>query len=186
LNKQALVHRSQLLDQIPRSTPGIYTLSGGQQTGKTTLLKQWMAELLKSRVPANSIAYMTGELINDHHSLVRLVTGLLTEMPAQDLKFIILDEVTYIRDWDKGVKYLADAGMLESTVLMITGSDMVIIKEARMRFPGRRGISEKLAGFVADQFQQPMLFEIGQSPVVENDGRSDRKRNFGNEGRASV
>lgn len=62
-----------------------------------------MAELLKSRVPANSIAYMTGELINDHHSLVRLVTGLLTEIPAQDLKFIILDEVTYIRDWDKGV-----------------------------------------------------------------------------------
>ena len=144
LNKQALVHRSQLLDQIPRSASGIYTLSGGRQTGKTTLLKQWMAELLKNRVPVNSIAYMTGELINDHHSLVRLVTDLLAEMPAQDLKFIILDEVTYIRDWDKGVKYLADAGMLESTVLMITGSDMVIIKEARMRFPGRRGISEKV------------------------------------------
>jgi predicted AAA+ superfamily ATPase len=34
--------------------------------------------------------------------------------------------------------------MLENTVLVITGSDMAIIKEARMRFPGRRGISEKV------------------------------------------
>jgi predicted AAA+ superfamily ATPase len=87
---------------------------------------------------------MTGELVDDHHSLIRLVTDLLTEMPTRDLKFIILDEVNYIRDWDKGVKYLADAGMLENTILVITGSDMVIIKEARMRFPGRRGISQKV------------------------------------------
>ena len=144
LNKQALVHRSQLLDQIPRSISGIYTLSGGRQTGKTTILKQWMAELLESRVPPHSIFYMTGELVDDNHSLIRLVTDLLTDMPAKDLKFILLDEVTYIKDWDKGVKYLADAGLLENTVLMITGSDMVIIKEARMRFPGRRGISEKV------------------------------------------
>jgi predicted AAA+ superfamily ATPase len=144
LNKQALVHRSQLLDQIPRYISGIYTLSGGRQTGKTTLLKQWMAELLERRVPSNAIAYMTGELVDDHHSLIRLVTDLLTEMPDKDLGFIFLDEVTYIRDWDKGVKYLADAGMLENTVLVITGSDMVIIKEARMRFPGRRGVSDKV------------------------------------------
>jgi predicted AAA+ superfamily ATPase len=103
-----------------------------------------MAELLEGSVAPNSIAYMTGELVDDHHSLVRLLTDLLTEMPDKDLLFIFLDEATYIRDWDKGVKYLADAGMLENTVLVITGSDMVIIKEARMRFPGRRGISEKV------------------------------------------
>jgi len=69
LNKQALVHRSQLLDQIPRYISGIYTLRGGRQTGKTTLLKQWTAELLESRVPPKAIAYMTGELVDDHHSL---------------------------------------------------------------------------------------------------------------------
>ena len=103
LNKQALVHRSQLLDQIPRNISGIYTLSGGRQTGKTTLLKQWMAELLERRVPPKAIAYMTGELVDDHHSLIRLVTDLLTEMPDKDLKFIFLDEITYIRGWDKGV-----------------------------------------------------------------------------------
>ena len=58
--------------------------------------------------------------------------------------FELLDEVTYIRDWDKGIKFLADAGILENIILLLTGSDTVIIKEARMRFPGRRGPADKV------------------------------------------
>jgi len=142
LQQQPLVHHSQLLDQLPRQQPGIYTISGGRQIGKTTLLKQWMADLLKSGVAPERIAYLTGELIDDHHSLVRLLTEILNEMPATGVLYLLLDEITYIRDWDKGVKYLADAGMLENITMFLTGSDMIIIKEARMRFPGRRGIAD--------------------------------------------
>ena len=74
-------------------------------------------------------------------------------MPDSDLKFLILDEVTYIKDWDKGVKYLADAGLLENVVFILTGSDLVIIKDARMRFPGRRGQSDRV-----DFFLYPLNF----------------------------
>jgi len=139
LRQQLLVHRSHLLDQLPRHQPGIYTIGGGRQIGKTTLMKQWMAELLQRGVAPKRIAYLTGELIDDHHSLVRLVVETLNEIPSTDVCYLLLDEVTYIRDWDKGVKYLADAGMLENIVMFVTGSDLAIIKEARMRFPGRRG-----------------------------------------------
>ena len=103
-----------------------------------------MAKLLEAHIPPESIVYVTGELIDDHHSLVRILTGLLNEMPDTDLNYILLDEVTYVNNWDKGIKYLADAGMLEQTVLVITGSDLVIAKEARMRFPGRRGLSDEV------------------------------------------
>ena len=88
-----------------------------------------------------AIIYLTGELIDDHHSLVRIITDISASMPKAGTGYILLDEVTYIKDWDKGVKYIADAGMLQNIVLFITGSDIAIIKEARMRFPGRRGIS---------------------------------------------
>jgi hypothetical protein len=138
---QPLVHHPALLDRLPTMEPGIYSLSGGRQIGKTTLMKQWMARLIDLRIHPLQIAYVTGELINDHHSLVRLVTDLLRRFPEMETSYLIVDEVTYIRDWDKGVKFLADAGMLEQTVMMLTGSDMGIIKEARMRFPGRRGKS---------------------------------------------
>ena len=61
-----------------------------------------------------------------------------------NLKYLIIDEVTYIRHWDKAVKFLADAGQLEDITLMLTGSDMLILSEARMRFPGRRGVADKV------------------------------------------
>jgi predicted AAA+ superfamily ATPase len=144
LARQALIYHSPLLDQIPRNTPGIYTISGGRQIGKTTLLKQWMSELLEAKAEPLSIAYFTGEIIDDHHSLIRLLTDFIHEMPDTHISYVLLDVVTYINNWDKGVKYLADAGLLENVALVITGSDLAIIKEARMRFPGRRGVSSRV------------------------------------------
>ena len=139
LQKQILVHRSSLLSQLPYHRPGIYTIGGGRQVGKTTLIKQWMTDLLHDGIVPECIIYMTGELIDDHHSLVMLISETLTEMPEMDLRYIFLDEVTYIRNWDKGIKYLADVGMLENVIIMLTGSDLALIKEARMLLPGRRG-----------------------------------------------
>lgn len=144
LRNQVLVYRFPLLDHLPGKTPGIYSISGGRQIGKTTLLKLWMAELLQKPVDPARIVYFTGELIDDHHSLVRLVTETVQEMPKSKICYLLLDEVTYIRDWDKGIKFLADAGILENIILLLTGSDTVIIKEARMRFPGRRGPADKV------------------------------------------
>jgi predicted AAA+ superfamily ATPase len=141
LNKLPLVYRSKLISRFSKLDTGIYTISGGRQIGKTTLLKQWMAKLIKDNIDPGTIAFVTGELIDDHHSLVRVINDVLNAMPDESLKYLIVDEVTYIKDWDKGVKYLADAGLLENVILMLTGSDLIIIGEARMRFPGRRGAS---------------------------------------------
>lgn len=142
LKRLPLVYKSPILDQIPKEMPGIYSLSGGRQIGKTTLAKQWMMELLRQGVTPESIGYVTGELIDDHHTLVRILNDLLAAGSEKAFTYLILDEVTYIKGWDKGIKYLADAGMLEETILVITGSDTGIIKETRMRLPGRRGCSD--------------------------------------------
>ena len=144
LRQQPLVYRSQLLEELPAHKPGIYTVGGGRQIGKTTLMKQWMKLLLQRGVAPERIAYLTGELIDDHHALLRLAGDTLHTMPGDHLCYLILDEVTYIRDWDKGVKFMADAGMLEKVEMFLTGSDLTIMKEARMRFPGRRGDSSTL------------------------------------------
>jgi len=142
LEKLPLVHRSELISRIPGREPGIYTVSGGRQVGKTTLLKQWVAQLIENKIDPTYIFYLTGELIDDHHSLVRLVTEVLNEMSTRNIRYLIVDEVTYIRGWDKGIKYLADAGLLENVVLILIGSDIAVIRESRMRFPGRRGQAE--------------------------------------------
>ena len=132
-------HQPALLTQLPTAKPGIYTISGSRQIGKTTLLKQWMAKLLNEGVPAESIAFFTGELIDDHHALVRIIQNRLAQVSDDFLKYFIVDEISYVKDWDKAIKFLADAGVLENTILILTGSEISIIQEARMRFPGRRG-----------------------------------------------
>ena len=145
LRRQSLVWRFPLIERLPRETPGIYTISGGRQIGKTTLLKQWMARLLNEGVDPLTIAYFTGELIDDQHAFVGLIGDHLQKNASGNarLQFLIVDEVSYIRNWDKGVKYLADSGALEGVVLILSGSDMVIIREALMRFPGRRGMADQ-------------------------------------------
>ncbi|MCK4607872.1 MAG: ATP-binding protein [Gammaproteobacteria bacterium] len=142
LPKQPYVYVSPILAELPRNSGGVYTLTGGRQVGKTTLLKQWMATLLADNVDPQAIAFFSGELIDDHHVLLRLLQEQLVAMPGSYMQYLLIDEVTYIKDWDKAIKYAADAGMLENVELLLTGSDSIILREARVRFPGRRGKSD--------------------------------------------
>jgi hypothetical protein len=138
LNTQPLIHSSPLLGVLP-SKPGIYSITGGRQVGKSTLLKQRIAALMRSAIPPSQIAYFTAELIDDHHALVRHLSEFIETGSEGSPLYIMLDEITYCREWDRGVKYLADSGFLRNVVLVLTGSDSVILREARVRFPGRRG-----------------------------------------------
>jgi predicted AAA+ superfamily ATPase len=153
LASQPLVWRSPLLDELPRTEPGIYTLGGARQIGKTTLLKQWMQLLLEKRRRPDRIAYLTGELIGDHHALVRLVQEELEAAPGSGPSYLVVDEITYVSGWQRGVKFLADAGLLDRSVLILTGSDLSVISEARTQLPGRRGRAERV-----DYHLHPLTF----------------------------
>ncbi len=144
LKSQTYIYHPPLLHALPQNIPGIYTLCGGRQIGKTTFAKQWMQSLLQQGVLPESIVFFTGEIIVDHLSMIRQLQTYIGTMPANALRYVIVDEVTYIQNWDMGVKYLADAGVLENTVLLLTGSESAIIQEARMRFPGRRGKAKQV------------------------------------------
>lgn len=145
LQELPLVYRFPLLENLPASVPGIYSVTGGRQVGKTTLLKQYMADLLDAGTAPRAVAYLPGEMIDDHHALVRVYSA-YRESLGPDIRpvFFLLDEVTYIKDWDRGVKFLADGGLLDDTVLVLTGSDTVLIRDAGTRFPGRRGRADRV------------------------------------------
>ncbi len=133
-----------LLENLPTALSGIYTLSGGRQIGKTTLVKQWMLKLLAQGVDPRAIAFLSGEILDDHHALLQAMRLELDEMPKEKLCFLAIDEVTYIQGWDKAIKYAADAGLFERCVVLLTGSDISLIRDARMRFPGRRGTADQV------------------------------------------
>lgn len=159
LSSCPFIYRSPLTDQIPSDIPGIYTIGGGRQVGKTTLLKQWMLKLLDAGTDPLDIWYITGELINDSHNLVRITGNFAEDRIKSRIFYLLIDEVTYIRDWDKGIKYLADSGIISRAVVILTGSDLDFIKEARKRFPGRHGVADT-AEFILNPLSFREVIEV--------------------------
>ncbi len=143
--------------------PGIYLLTGGRQVGKTTFLKQYMLQRLEEdRFDPDNILFLAGELIPSHHILVRLLE---TFSKQNQLQYVFIDEVNYIPDWDKGIKYLADAGFLENTIVILTGSDSLILRTAMQRFAGRRGKTDQV-----DYIFYPLSFK--EFALLKNPGLS--------------
>ena len=103
------MYESKLLEEENFLIPGIYLISGGRQIGKTTFFKQLILKWLRDK----------------------------TFLPEQR-QVLFIDEVNYIPDWDKSVKFIADAGMTENMSVILTGSDNRIIKTSMKRFAGRR------------------------------------------------
>lgn len=57
-------------------------------------------------------------------------------------KYIFLDEISSVRNWEKGLKYLVDTGALKNATVVLTGSHSIDIKGSIERLPGRRGEGE--------------------------------------------
>lgn len=130
---------SHLIHEKSFSIPGVYLIAGGRQIGKTTFLKQYILHLLKSKKAFEyQVHYLAGELIMDQHQLRSHIEGVL-ELKKDGIYYIFIDEISYIKDWDRAIKYLVDTGQMDEVVLILTGSDSKIIKDAMKRFPGRRG-----------------------------------------------
>ncbi len=107
----------------PRAT----FISGARQIGKTTLIIQAIAELLKSGVPAGNIVYATFD-----HPLLKLagiekvLEAWRHREPKKDgLEYIFLDEVQFIPDWGTWIKHQVDFN--KQRRITFTGSATPII-----------------------------------------------------------
>ena len=138
-----MIYHSPLLVEQTFDIPGIYLITGGRQIGKTTFLKQFILKILNQKqVDPQGILFISGEIIDTHHILRRIIDQFHNEsIPHQ---FLFIDEVNYIPDWDKSIKFLADSGILNNTTVILTGSDNQVIRTAMKRFAGRRGPADKV------------------------------------------
>lgn len=123
--------------------PGIYILTGGRQIGKSTSCKLLIKYCLEKKIfPPDAIFYLPCDEIFDAKQFSETLRSLLSDVGKQRF-LLIIDEVTYVKDWDRVIKALADEGYFKQGLCLLTGSDTLILKEAAMRFPGRRGTAAK-------------------------------------------
>ncbi len=111
---------------------------GPRLVGKTTGVKLFIRELLKYLEPER-ILYVSCEIFPNYTFLAETLVEYIEEVGGDKTVYVFLDEATTLREWWKAVKPLMDAGLMENTVITITGSSALKIQRDVELFPGRRG-----------------------------------------------
>lgn len=125
--------------KLTLGVPGIYILTGGRQVGKSTSCKLLIQHCIKkSLFKPDWILYLPCDEIFDAKELSRILRVFL-DTTQRNPFLLIIDEITYVPHWERVIKSLADEGYFTQGLAVLTGSDTLILKEAAMSFPGRRG-----------------------------------------------
>src|SRR5512146_875775 len=128
-------------DQISLDEPGIHTLRGPRQVGKSTALKLLVEHATEDRAPRR-VAYLALDLLEDRPlgELAATVSRAKELAAAPEPMILLLDEVAVVDGWQAAIKALWDDGTLREDVVVCTGSSAVDLhRGAAERLPGRRG-----------------------------------------------
>lgn len=120
---------------------------GPRQVGKTTALKLLVKELLETKKQAaKSIFYFRCDEIADYRELDELLRTYIEFREREKItsSVILLDEITFPREWWRTIKSFIDDGIFKRDVLIVTGSAGLEVKKEADYFPGRRGHGKDL------------------------------------------
>ena len=148
--------RCQIRYEYEADNSVIYTLRGPRQVGKTTMIKLQIREFLEKGVSPWSLFYYSFDIVGEKSEMAETILEYLrvSEGRRRGRAYLFLDEVTSVRDWQKGIKWLVDAGRLNDCTVLATGSRGQSILRATERLPGRRGRT----GDPYDRLLAPMRF----------------------------
>ena len=96
--------------------PGsVSIVRGPRQVGKTTELKLLVTDLLAAGIPPRNIAYYPCDDIIHFRELMDMIKTFAEAVRLQGgIGYLLLDEITVVKDWPRAVKSLVDAGVLEN------------------------------------------------------------------------
>jgi len=120
----------------------VYTLRGPRQVGKTTFLKLLIADTLDQKLSPQNVFYYSCDLVDNPKELASIIEKFVNSRRSQkidDRLYLFIDEVSSVKGWQKGVKFLIDKGSLRNTTIILSGSHSLDLRVSAERLPGRRG-----------------------------------------------
>ncbi|AWR96826.2 AAA family ATPase [Acidianus sulfidivorans JP7] len=130
-----------VIDKISLDPYSLNIIVGPRQVGKTTALILLVEKLLKQVENPKAIFYFSCDKLADYKELDEVLQEYLKVKKAERIKtsYIILDEVTFPKEWFRAIKYRIDRGDFKNDVIVLTGSLSMKAKGEVESFPGRRG-----------------------------------------------
>lgn len=117
---------------------GLYVLKGPRQVGKSTLMRYTIYELLKNN-PGRCIIYIPADTIKNFKELRDILFHYLRISEHCKKRFVFIDEITYIKEWQRAIKEMRDNTKYKNDFFLVTGSSAWSLKRSTERMPGRRG-----------------------------------------------
>lgn len=141
-----------LADIVP---PNLYTLRGPRRVGKSTVLKQTVARLCAEGVDPRRICYFAADALATFQDLINLFQAARMLFPdlGDQPRYFLLDEVTAIPEWQRGVKWARDNTLASGDCVVATGSSAHDVDAGVTYLAGRRGQAVRL-----DRLLLPMAF----------------------------
>ena len=112
---------------------GNKVIIGPRQVGKTTYLKLSILDLLEKGINPRNVMYFSCDLLRNYREIIEVIRTF--ERLSMGEKYVFLDEVTFVNEWERAIKFFLDSPLSRNINLYITGSTSAGIK--RESFPGR-------------------------------------------------
>ncbi|MBI4321617.1 MAG: ATP-binding protein [Chloroflexi bacterium] len=128
-----------VLDDI--ASPNLYTLRGPRRVGKSTLLKQTVTRLCGMGIDPRRICYFAADALSSFTDLINLFQAdrLLFPDLGDEPRYFLIDEVTAIPEWQRGIKWVRDNTPAAGDCIVATGSSARDIAAGSVHLAGRRG-----------------------------------------------
>ncbi len=124
-------------------------LIGPRQTGKTTALLYDIYLKIMSGIDPKQIMYFSFDTVKDYSVVLDVLRSFVVD---EKRRFVYLDEVSFVKDWQRAVKFFLDSGMSKNVRVYVTGSSSINLKKELM--PGRQISIEE---FVPLSFREFLL-----------------------------
>lgn len=113
-----------VLKNIYFSKDEINILAGSKGAGKTTILKLAIKKLLDSGVNGKNIFYYSCGNLDTYEQLNEMLKTFLnwSGKQSEKRKYILIDRITLLKNWEKGIEFLRQAGKLKNINLILAGS----------------------------------------------------------------
>jgi len=149
-----------------KNTWGILVIKGPRRIGKTTLLfyivKRILDDIKKGEIDSDirkNILYLSLDDKDLNADILEQILEIFFSKKGS--KVILLDEASFIPEWNKIIKNFIDRGLIKESTIIITGSYGVDLEEAERLLYGRTGNIYSLKGSLksgAFQFLFPLKF----------------------------
>ncbi|WP_338598621.1 AAA family ATPase [Sulfolobus tengchongensis] len=113
---------SDVIDHVSLEPFSLNIIFGPRQVGKTTAVILLIEYLLKKIENPKSIFYFSCDKLADYKELDQVLEEYLKVKKRENIRtsYIILDEITFPKEWYRSIKYRIDKGDFKNDVIILT------------------------------------------------------------------